>query len=89
MVENTNVIALVAYWLVGLIIGWGVLAIRADIRIQKDNRWRRFRAFFLASICILFGTALLFVTTLGFLLCSAGILVVLVYAMRRRKKQAA
>ena len=57
MAGNTNVVALMAYVLVGLIIGWGVLVIRDDIRIDKDNQWRRFRAFFLASVCILLTAA--------------------------------
>ena len=84
MAGSTNIVALVAYLVVGLIIGWGVLVIRDDIRIKKDNQWRRFRAFFLASVCILFFVALLFVNTLGFLLCSAGCIVVLAYAARKK-----
>ena len=86
MAGNTNVVALVAYAFVGLITGWGILVIRDDIRIKKDNQWRRLRAFFLASVCILFFVTLLFVNTLGFLLCSAGCIVVLAYARRKRNK---
>ena len=86
---STNIVALVAYAVVGLITGWGILVIRDDIRIEKDNRSRRFRAFFLASVCILFFTTLLFVNTLGFLLCSAGCIVVLAYAARKKNKSGA
>ena len=89
MAGNTNIVALIAYLVVGLITGWGVLVIRDDIRIEKENQWRRFRAFFLASVCILFFVTLLFVNTLGFLLCSAGCIVVLAYAVRKKKKSGA
>jgi NhaP-type Na+/H+ or K+/H+ antiporter len=89
MVGSTNVVALIAYLVVGLVIGWGVLVIRDDIRIKKDNKWRRIRAVFLASICVLFAIAVLFVNTLGFLVCSAGCLVVLAYAVRKRNKSGA
>ncbi len=89
MAGSTDVVALIAYLVAGLITGWGVLVIRDDIRIEKDNRWRRFRAFFLASTCILFFVTLLFVNTLGFLLCSAGCIVVLAYAARKKNKSVA
>ena len=89
MAGGTNVVALLAYAFVGLITGWGILVIRDDIRIKKDNQWRRFRAFFLASICILFFVTLLFVNTLGFLLCTAGCIVVLAYSAHKKKKSGA
>lgn len=89
MAGNTSVVALMAYLIVGLIIGWGVLVVRDDIRIQKDNQWRRFRAFFLASVCILFFITLIFVNTLGSLLCSAGCIVVLAYAVRKKHRSGA
>ena len=87
MAGNTNIAALIAYLVVGLITGWGVLVLRDDIRIEKENQWRRFRAFFLATVCILFFVTLLFVNTLGFLLCSAGCVVVLAYAARKKKNK--
>jgi hypothetical protein len=86
MVGTTNVVALVAYLVVGLATGWAILVIRDDIRIEKDNKWRRIRATFLASVSILFAIALLFVNTVGFLVCSAGCLVALAYAVRKRNK---
>ena len=86
MVGTTNVVALAAYLLMGLVIGWGVLVIRDDIRIEKDNQWRRIRAVFLASLCIVFAIAVLFVNTLGFLVCSASCLVVLAYAVHKKNK---
>ena len=89
MAGNTNVVALIAYAFVGLVTGWGILVIRDDIRIKKDNQWRRFRAFFLASVCILFFVTLLFVNTLGFLICAAGCVVVLGYAVHRKNKSRA
>ena len=57
MVGTTNVVALVAYLVVGLATGWAILVIRDDIRIEKDNKWRRIRATFLASVSILFAIA--------------------------------
>ncbi len=89
MAGSTDVVALIAYVLVGLITGWGVLVIRDDIRIKKHNQWRRFRAFFLASICMLFFVTLFFVNTLGFFLCSAGCILVLAYAVRKKNKSGA
>jgi hypothetical protein len=89
MVGTTNAVALVAYLVVGLATGWAILVIRDDIRIEKDNKWRRIRATFLASVSILFAIALLFVNTVGFLVCSAGCLVVLAYAVRKRGKSGA
>ena len=86
MVGTTDVVALVAYLVLGLVIGWGVLVIRADIRIQKDNQWRRLRAVFLAGLCIVFAIAVLFVNTLGFFVCSASCLAVLAYAVRKKNK---
>ena len=89
MAGNTNVVALIAYAFVGLVTGWGILVIRDDIRIKKDNQWRRFRAFLLASVCILFFVTLLFVNTLGFRVCGAGCVVVLAYAVQRKNKSGA
>ena len=86
MVGTTNVVALVAYLVVGLATGWAILVIRDDIRIEKDNKWRRIRATFLASVSIVFAIALLFVNTVGFLVCSAGCLVALAYAVRKRNR---
>ena len=89
MIGTTDVVALAAYLVMGLIIGWGVLVIRDDIRIQKENQWRRIRAVFLASLCIVFAIAVLFVNTLGFFVCSAGCLAVLAYAVRKKRKRGA
>ena len=89
MAGSTDVVALIAYLVVGLITGWGILVIRDDIRIKKGNQGRRFRAFFLASVCILFFVTLLFVNALAFLICSAGCIVVLAYAVRKKKKSGA
>ena len=86
MVGTADVVALVAYLVMGLVIGWGVLVIRSDIRIQKDNQWRRIRAVFLACLCIAFAIAVLFVNTLGFLVCSAGCLTVLAYSVYKKNK---
>ena len=89
MVGTTNVVALSAYLVVGLATGWAVLVIRDDIRIKKDNKWRRIRATFLASASIVFAIALFFVNTLGVLVCGAGCLVVLAYAVRKRNNSGA
>ena len=86
MVENTNVIALAGYFVVGLVIGWGILVLRDDIRIKRRNQFRKMRAMFLASLTVIFVTTLVFESFPGFLVCSAGCLVVLAYAARKKGK---
>ncbi len=84
MAGSANTSALVAYLIVGLVTGWGILVIRNDIRIKKDNRWRRIRAVYLAAFCIAFATALVFSNGLGFVAFSLGCVAALAYAAVRK-----
>ena len=84
MAGTASVFSLLGYLVLGLAVGWGVLVIRDDIRIRKDNQWRRMRAVLLAGFCIVFAIALLFVNSLGFLAFSSGCVVVLACALRKK-----
>ena len=85
MTEGVSIPGLIAFFVVGLITGWGYLVIRADIRIQKDNTWRRVRAVYLAAFCIAFVVTLVFTNGLGFLVFLLGCGSALAYAALRKK----
>ena len=85
MTEGVSIPGLVAFFVVGLITGWGYLVIRADIRIQKNNTWRRVRAVYLAAFCIAFAVTLVFTNGLGFFAFLFGCVSALGYAALRKK----
>lgn len=84
MTDSANILGLVAFFVVGLLTGWGYRVIRADIRIQKNNTWRRVRAVYLAAFCIAFAITMVFTNALGFLSFLLGCVSALAYAVIRK-----